>query len=212
MLNVTDSSLTKCGGPVILSQNAEIDYNCNKNSKSIVNIDEASTLESWVAGTEAWFEAIPNISPLAVNIKEMSYILSASASAQGKTASYIKTETDQTFINLIYVNMAAGTDALAGGNVDGKVTINGADVINQNDGENVLTETYINATAGFGGPPIFQSSESGVCFLNPDPSAAGVYGLDFSSGAPTAADSNCFEGDYIALYYNGLGVLLEYMH
>lgn len=213
VLNVTESSLTKCGGPVILSQNANIDYTCNKNSKAIVNIDAASTLESWVAGTEAWFTAM-GVSPLATNIKAMSGLITASAAQQNKTAGYIKADGNETFINLIYVNMVAGTDALAGGNVDGKVTVNGADVINQNDGENTLAETYISATTALGAPPIFQSSAGGVCFGNPGSDAlpAGAYGLDFTTGQPSAADSACFEGDYIALYYNGLGVLLEYMH
>ncbi len=57
-VNIKNSLMGKCGGPVILSQQNEAGYNKNLHSGATVNIDEASELYSYVTGQEAWFVAV----------------------------------------------------------------------------------------------------------------------------------------------------------
>ena len=215
-VNIIDSSMTKCGGPVILSQNNHSDYKCNSKSLAKVNIDKASKLESWVTGEEAWFKAF-GLTSTAMDIKGLSTLLNITGTHFGKNASYVKDENGTTYVNIIYVNMAAGADVLSilGGNapdIDGTIAIDGKVVANQNDGENVIVDTYVGAIKQMTGsvPPVFQTSAGGTCFGNPYGDQPGVYGIDFSTGSMALPDASCFEGEYITLYYNGIAILLEY--
>lgn len=208
VINITESHLTKCGGPVIMSQTNNPECTANAPSHTDINIDTASTLESFVTGEEAWFKAM-GVTPQAMMIKAMSDLIAASAAQQGKTAGY--TTTDQVagvkMMNLIYVNMVSGTNPFAGIDVDGSVTIGGNTIISQNDGENIAVETYLTAIKQALGQdaPIFQSSNGSVAFCDGE---TGVYTL--TAGGPAPANESFFEGDYISLYYMGMGVLLEY--
>ena len=208
-VNVVNSTIAKCGGPVFISQTRNPNRVRNANSKSIVNIDAASDVHSYVTGEEAWFVA-SGVNSLAVTIRQLSGLISLSASQQAMAAGYVyndvnKTGIDGVAMNLIYVNMVSGTNPITGEDVDGKVTVGGATIFNQNDGENVLVETLTGALPA--GTPIFQSSTGAAAFTD---GSTGVYGVDFTTGQPTAASTAFFQGDYIALYYMGLGILLEY--
>ena len=208
-VNITESSLTKCGGPVIMAQTADPDDACNAKSRTEVNVDEATVLESYVTGEEAWFKAI-GVTAQALQIKAMSGLISASA-GQGKVAGYTTTEKVQgvPMMNLIYINMSAGTNPFAGENIEGGISIGNTKILNQNDGENPAVELYDQTIQQMMGQsaPIFQSSNGTVAFCDGE---TGVYSLTGSGPAP--ANEAFFEGDYISLYYMGMGVLLEYFH
>ena len=229
-LTIIDSSLTKCGGPVILAQNANADFACNAKSGIVTNIDKSSVLESWVTGEEEWFNAT-GVKPLAIQIKMLSQILTLTGANYGKNAGFVKVDGNQTYINLAYVNMLAGSEVILGGaDIDGKVIIDNKVVLNQNDGENDIVDQYANTVGQAMGavPPVFQSSAGGTCFGNPEGDQAGCYKIDFATlmeyiqsgvdpatafrGALGIADANCFEGDYITLYYNGMAILFTYFN
>ena len=208
-VNVVNSTIAKCGGPVFISQTKNPTKARNANSKAILNIDSASDVHSYVTGEEAWFVA-SGVNSLAVMIRQMSTLISLSASQQAMAAGYVyndvnKTGIDGVAMNLIYVNMVSGTNPITGEDVDGKVTVNGATVFNHNDGENLLVETLAGALPA--GTPIFQSSTGAAAFTD---GSTGVYGVDFTTGQPCAPAAEFFQGDYIGLYYMGLGILLEY--
>ena len=234
-LDIRNSSFITCGGPVILSQtfHTEDEYRCNANSKTNVIIDENSTLESWVTGTEAWFIA-NNVTGLAAKIRVLSNSLQlAGTNFYAKSAKYVKEMNGTVYFNLIYVNMVAGTNPLAGGNVDGTVTIGENVVVNQNDGENPYVEAIDQIGAMINTPiPVFQSSAGGSCvgvdetgnlpayYLDPAKLQSNLgavmqgqmtqdQALQSSLGAP---DSTCFDGDYVTIYYCGISILLEYIH
>lgn len=228
-IEIINSSLTKCGGPVILSQSNNPDRVCNSKSKTNVTIDSESTLESWVTGKEAWFVA-NNVTPLAAQIQAMSGLLQLGGGAYQKVAKYVKEMEGETFFNLMYVNMISGDNPLATGDVDGKVTIGNNTVVNQNDSENPLVEAYEGIGAQIGvALPVFQSSAAGTCIGIANDSYNGVNSLDIeklmgliTSGTVTptdafmaslgAAPAETFDGDYITIYYNGMAILLEYIH
>lgn len=209
-LNIENSLVAKCGGPVIISQTTNPSYNKNSQSKNVINIDTASEVYSYVTGEEAWFVSM-GVNSLALQIRGLSQLVSLSASNQGMGATYTyndknKTGIDGVAMNLICVNMISGDAVIAGADdVDGKITIGGNAVLNMNDGENAMVETYIGATGGQA--PVMQSSAGGVCLTD---GSTGVYGLDFTSGNYAPASTDCFQGDYITLYFMGMGILLEY--
>ena len=58
VININNSSLTKCGGPVILAQNDLREYVCNTDTGCDVVVDDKSELHTYVTGQEAWFVAM----------------------------------------------------------------------------------------------------------------------------------------------------------
>ena len=212
-INITDSLVAKCGGPVILSQTANIGYASSVNSKADVVIDDKTEIYSYVTGQEAWFVAVGQTS-MAGMIMAMNALVSGTAAPQGITASYTTTTKIQgvSTMNLIMLVMGEGL-ALGDGSqdYDGSCTIAGNTVLQMNDGMNPLLEGYIAATNAMSamGAPVFQSSAGGVAYSD---GATGCYQIDFSTGASGYATGNFFQGDYITLNYLGMGILLEYYH
>lgn len=216
-INITNSLLAKCGGPVILSQTDNKDKTYNKYSGAdVVAVD--SELYSYVTGQEAWFVAVGQTA-MAGQILGMNQLVSLSS---GGKASYLSDQfiTGVNTMNMVMVNMGPGTDFTDRGyqgtfteiknNPGGEsVTINGLNMTsNQSVAmykavmEQLIAMGYVDAM-----PPFFQSSTGGTCFSD---GATGCYGMNFSNYQQCAPDPECFKGDYITLYYMGMGIMLEY--
>ena len=224
-INITNSSLTKCGGPVILAQTDMLDTGkeCYKYASIDVVVDEASVLESYVTGQEAWFVAV-NQTPLAMQIMAMNQLIQGTAGAFGMNASYTTNNVIDgvNTINLVFVNMSTvlpgeGPVYKVNGSfkrVTSTGEIIGLDMSNNAavDGYNQAFDTLVQMGKIDAAPPVFQSSNGGTCFGMPYGDAPGCYSINpttFEQGYP---DPSCFMGDYIGLYYMGLGVVLEYFH
>ena len=96
-----------------------------------------------------------------------------------------------------------------GEDYNGTMTIDGTLALNMTN--NPVVDYYDAETKKLRpeGAPIFQSSgqtpeEVGTCYSD------GATGCYKSPGV--YADQNCFTGDYVTLYYLGMGILLEYYH
>ncbi len=207
-VDIKESFLAKCGGPVILAQSDDRDYASNHNMGIDVNVDGNSTLYSYVTGQEAWFVAL-NQTPLAGQIVAMNQLVKASS---GGTASY----TSDKFIkgintvNMVMVNMGTGLDSIGGGDEysgtyteDGVVGLNMTASYNTIKDKNTMLDMYKSATGGQA--PIFQTSAGGTAYTD---GATGCFGLE--TGAPGAPQSNFLQGKYITVYYQGIGIMLEY--
>jgi hypothetical protein len=144
---------------------------------------------------------------MAGQIMAMNALVSGTAAACGATAGYTSTAKIQgvSTMNLIMVIMGEGLTIGGGEDYDGSCTINGNSVLQMNDGANPMLDMYLGATGGIA--PVFQSSAGGTAYSD---GATGCFGIE--TGAPAAPLGNFFQGDYISLYYLGLGVLLEYYH
>lgn len=204
-VNIVDSSLTKCGGPVILSQNVDPHVASNALSGADIVVDDKSVLESNVTGQEAWFVAVGQ-SNLVMQIMALDNTITASL-PEGVKASFVAndriTDSKVNTINMIYVNMGVGTAITGGEKYRGTFTIAENTITNMTS--NPVVDAYISATGGQA--PIFQSSAGGTAFSNGENACYGI-----ETGAPGAPTPNFFEGDYITLYYMGLGILFEYNH
>ena len=215
-VNITNSLLAKCGGPVILSQNDYCDYACNDNSGVEVVADWKSDIHSYVTGQEAWFVAV-NHTATASNIKALDQLIRLSS---GGKASYTSTDKIEGVSTINFMFMVMGTGTELGGtekykgsftriNEDGTKTV-GLDM------SDTYVNLYIDNVQAATGAPIFQSSTEVMPSVRAtfySDGATGCYGVDFATSTPgVPAMDGSFTGDYLGLYYLGMGVMLEYFN
>lgn len=211
VVNVNDSFIAKCGGPVILAQAGGIDQESNHGIGVDVNVTGNSEIYSYVTGQEAWFVAVGQ-TQLAAQVKAMSALISGPGGPHGFTSTD-KIQGVET-INMIMVNMGEGT-SLGTDTFNGSFTHNGVNGLmmsrpdynrpGTNPFQNPMLEMYGQATGGQA--PIFQTSAGGTAYTD---GATGCYGIE--TGAPGSPMENFYQGDYITLYYSGIGIMMEYYH
>ena len=224
-INIRNSLLAKCGGPVILSQTADKDKARNVNSGADITVDENSTLYSYVTGQEAWFVAVGQTA-VAAQIFALDQPITGTVSglnSAGVPAMYGKESYSASFLandkiagvstmNMIMVNMGDGfgfedkgyTGSFKVVDSDGNVIKTGLNM----KSDNTDLATYKSALAA-AGAPIFQTSSGGIFYYSAPGGNHGAY--DLASGQYAMAPNN-YEGDYITLYLMGMGIMLEYYH
>ena len=214
VVNINDSFIAKSGGPVILAQNGDTEDACNHGLGVDVNVTGDSELYSYVTGQEAWFVAVGQ-TQLAAQIKAMSALISGPGGPHGFTSTD-KIQGVET-INMIMVNMGAGT-TLGSETYNGSYTDNGVTGLlmsrpdynrpGTNHFKNNMLDTYGQLTGG--AAPIFQTSGGGIAYTD---GATGCYSIDFATGnAYASPDASFYQGEYITLYYSGIGIMMEYYH
>ncbi len=193
-ITIKDSELTKCGGPVIIVDNDDTDKAYNKRSGAQITVDTKSVLYSYVAGTEAWFVA-NNMVALANQIKQLDYPISQTAAAYGVTAGITTLKNpgleNTQSCNLIYALRGNGSN-------NGSFKIEGTidqDLSYLNDPSTMIGQ--FNAATG-GQAPIIESSGGGTAFITD---------TGIQNHSP-----ELFRGDYLSLYYAGLGIVVGYYH
>ena len=216
-VNITNSLLAKCGGPVILSQNDYSDYACNDNSGVDVTADYKSEIYSYVTGQEAWFVAV-NHTSTASDIKALDQLVAGTSAAMGSPATYTSTDKIEGVSTITFMFMVMGTGTELGSTEKYKGTFTR---INEDGSATVglnMADPYVNGyidgiKAAMGvEAPVFQSSVGAVFYANPYPPQPGCFSLDTATFQPTAPMQGSFMGDYLSLYYLGMGVMLEYFN
>lgn len=218
VVNITDSSLTKCGGPVIIAQNDHTDYACNNGTGNQVNVDAISDLHTYVTGQEAWFVAVGQ-TQLAAQIRAMSRMVSmCNGQVIANGYGYISTDKIQGVetVNMIMVNMGTGITFDGSETYNGSFIKDGVAALKMSNGkndkelyQNSALQTYINKTTAMNGSPapIYQSSGGGTALTDGE---NGCFGLE--TGALGAPQTAFYSGNYITLYYMGIGIMMEYYH
>lgn len=208
-ININNSFVAKAGGPAIFCMNDSPAEPWNRQSKSVVNIDDNSEVFSYVVGNEAWFTS-HGISSQAMEIGGIDYFF-------GLNGVSYKTqlgENSNGFMNMIMITMDAnyipGLSSGAPTDVDGTCTIGGNTVLDMNDydltGDGVADITYGNqyvygtiaqAAAAGAFPPVFASSNGGVGYYD-------------GTALTSLTGNNLYQGDYLTLYYYNLGIVLGF--
>ena len=218
---ITDSLLGKCGGPVILAQNANRgeDWNYNQSIDVFVDAETDKNLYSYVTGEEAWFVAVNQV-PLAKKILTANLLIQGTANAYKSVPELAPYVASTSFINntkisgVDTVNMkmvVMGDGDLVGGDMTqhrGSYTVAGSTVMNMkmNEGENDALRTIVNAYGA--DKNIFQSSGGGIAYhaMEPKDHLAPTIPETGNQGPNPAL----FQGDYLNIYTSGIGILLEY--
>ena len=223
-LNVTESSITKCGGPVIIAQTKFAKYNTGSKSGAVVNIDDKTDIWTYVTGQEAWFSAM-NANSIATQIQQLGMVLKATLGTSYITQRDENGEVSQNtfYMNMIMVNLGSGTtvaDVIAGtDDLDGKFTKAGATYMDMSD---TYTATHVatGGTIGYGNQgvatlignyagqaPVFTTAPGGVSIFD------GTALQTSLTGDPTmdAMNKEAMKmGDYIAMHMNNMGIVLGY--
>ena len=226
-INAKNSLLAKCGGPVIIAQTPDTTehsadtYKANRGMTIDVKLDNNCEIYSYVTGQEAWFVANYQVQ-LATNIKTMNYPFAQHKKSQFLTEKNIQgVET----VNIIMINMGLPAEmGKTNYGYNGRFTYGDTVglLMNSTDqpkypGKTPALDTYITMTGGK--PPIFQTSNdatSGVDYMyaaetvyyNPESDPLNLKYLQGDAGDAFYGS----DADYLAIYYQGMGILLEYYH
>ena len=173
-LNINNSFMGKCGGPVIITVNkspAE-DHNKLAGSKNVVNVDENSNLFSYVKGDESWFVAY-GATKIAGDMMNLNLLF------QGNQASFVTEVNKNGFINMIILNMDSDFNPVTGAGVtsdiDGSLSIGGNKILDMDDvgdykyGHNTIVDSILAMAKLLGYPempPIFISSMGGAAYTD----------------------------------------------
>lgn len=201
-INIIDSQVTQCGGPIIISQ-TNTEQNASKTSANIINIDDKSVVNTYISTGDAWFAAYPLAQTYANKIVAMNPIIAA---ASNNTAGFVNnTMTEgKDILNIVMIDMIAGNDLTPNPAVDlnSILSVNGNAVLNQKDMN--PTAAYMIQQTG-GQLPVLVTSDGGVFGINPE-------AADPSQMVVGTLTPECFSGQYITLYYLGMAITFEYFH
>ncbi len=197
-VNITNSELTKCGGPVVIADYAGLEKACNSLCGVDVKVDAASKLSSYVTGEEVWFSA-NNVAPLALQILAMNEPISQMAQMYQTTAGITSTS------NPGMTNIASANLIFANRGPRGKMTLEGKGGLNMSDPTVSAVAAGLKVQSGGQDVPVFQAASTAIGAYVPqigifDPLTQGVVASEF------------FVGDTMSLYMGELGVLVEYYH
>ena len=210
VVNINDSFLAKCGGPVILAQTPEVNEPCEKTCGTEVVVDKSSEIWTYVTGQEAWFVAVGQ-TQLAAQIRSMNPLIGEAIGAgHGFTSKgYIQgVET----INMVMVAMGNRGTSLEGTTPNASFTRDGVVGLMSHYPTNTTTfhtsklDEIVTATGGQA--PIFQTNKGGLAFINVKSDGVTPY------CQPYNAEFYAGTGDYITLHYvaMGAGIMMEYYH
>lgn len=212
-INIINSKLTKCGGPVILQQCDGMGSPHNAKTGVNLNVDAASELYSYVTGTEAWFKAYPFAATYAANIQAMSPLLQNATNGAASLTTTRPGNGDTQFLNMVFANLSGQAKFTVAGNVLMDTT--GSVVTNYKTGS---IPALGGASLAQVDAPLFQSTA--------DPNAIATY-FEGNMGTPAdrvftpnylvdgvgAVTSSFAEGDYINLFFGiEVSVVLGYYH
>ena len=216
-VNITNSLLGKCGGPVILAQNANRDKSYNYGLSLDVVVDQYTDehLYSYVTGEEAWFVAVNQV-PLAKKIILASGGVKAGADAYVQygllpsTASFTSSDkiAGVETVNMKMVIMGSGD--LTGGSIAehrGSYTVVDNTVMNMKVNSDSENKALKDMLVSHSNKNIFQSSGGGIVYHDEEANTFRPW-VDGIPGPNPAI----FMGDYLTIYTQGIGILLEYYH
>lgn len=216
-LNVTNSKITKSGGPVILNQTEGPELVKNSKSGPQITIDDKTEIWTWVTGNEAWFKA-NGATAIAQQIQGLGLLLAQS----GMPKTFVRStgENGMThpdgyyFMNMVMVNIADGTninDILNfTGDLDGSMTIGGTKYLDMNDtvaldgvhgygSQTVATQFVTQAMAGKK-PIIINTCTDGALVIDDQAYTA----------TPAGNTAGIADGDYVGIYFGCFGFVFSY--
>ncbi len=210
-VNLVNSSLTKCGGPVIMTHSAELVLPYNASVGLTINADTSTEMWSYVQGTEAWFQAYSDMGAMtyATLLQAISGAISnTAADPYGQSASLTTTREgngDTQFLNIVICSLSGIT----------KYNVNETVVMDNTDAVVSAHKNHPMLSAA----PLIQSTvdpTATATWLGPDGAAWGLpQDKVLNASNPAGAiDADFFAGDYVNFHYPAvnISVVLGYYH
>ena len=194
-----DSYFSGCGGPAIIAD--DVTSNGTGHRPSNVKIENCDITAN-VAGTEGWFQGYGAVSA-AGQIKSLSDLLIPFGKTFTRTT---KADTGTTYFNFICLHKDGSNAGMTSSSIYGSLTIdNNESFMLANSSDPTFAGLYAQSVAhSF---PILKSSLGGYGFFN---------GTNLSDAAgnnlttPEHALDTIYQGDYIALYFQGMMITMGY--
>lgn len=235
VMQIKDSKVMNCGGPVIISQVKNPGYACDSHSGPEVYVDTASELWAYVNSSSIWFDAMEQTNNAAlIESLNDAFTLYGKSFRVHNPNPMPGIQFTGYYMNLIYLSMAGGANPFDTSvkDVDGKFVVGDKALMDMND-TIPLFDMAGNAITGTGygsagvaalksktdivgsmlgqSIPVFESSEGGVAWYGKEGNDIFLASdFDFASQKPTViVDSthSVFAGDYISMYYMTMGVV-----
>ena len=237
VMQIKDSKVMNCGGPVIISQVSHPNFACDAKSGPEVYVDTDSELWAYVNSSSIWFDAMGQ-QPAAALIESLNdaFTIYGKSFRVHNPNPMPGIQFTGYYMNLIYLSMAGGANPFDTSvkDVDGKFVVGDKPIMDMNDtiplfdmAGNTIPDT------GFGSMgvsalksktdivgsmlgkaiPVFESSEGGVAWYGADPETGDIFlasDFDFASQKPTVIEDpthSVFEGNYISMYYMTMGAV-----
>ena len=222
-LNITNSSITKCGGPVIIAQTNYTGETRTDKCGAVVNIDENTEIWTFVTGQEAWFKGM-GVTSIAQQIQQLGYVLQGTL---GTT--YIRQEDENgntsggtVYMNIIMIQLGVGNsvEEMLGGtaDIDGSFTKGGVTYMDMSD--KYTSPSIAGGTVGYGNQgvatligsyggqaPVFNTAVGGVGVFDGTQLQTSLTG---DATLDAMNKQGLTMGDYIALHMNNMGIVLGY--
>ncbi len=215
-LNINKSNISRSGGPAIIMNTENVEFNKNKHSGPSVNISADSNIESWVTGNEAWFQTIgltSIVDLIKVFDKDLAKINSTFSKEEILTVN--GTPTSFKYMNIIAVNLTVPdvsqsvTEifAMLQGkiDVDGKLTIGGNTILDMDD----------SSSGGYGDQTIsgIKKEDSGNHVLATPTGNISAIGTDYSKLQSIKGDISAnTDKDFLTIYFFSIGLVFGDYH
>ena len=232
--NITNSEITTCGGPIIISQTSAANETRQDNSGADVYIDDATKIYTYVAANSTWFNAM-DATGYATQIIQLNGVL------QGYNGSTYVVEkapdgSEGEFLNLVMVTLNGGetmNEIMGGSDIDGTLTVDGK-LVSTMDNDETLLENRVKSAiqaqikaqvqAQYPGIddetaeaqaasllkdiPVLKSSNGGWAYITKDGENYKLVDLASALGSVPAFAPEA-DGGYLTLYYMGMAIVLD---
>ena len=225
VMQIKDSKVMNCGGPVIISQVSKPNFACDAKSGPEVYVDTDSELWSYVNSSSIWFSAMGQ-QPQAALIEALNdaFTLYGKSFRVHNPNPMPGIQFTGYYMNLIYLSMAGGANPFDTSvkDVDGKFVVGDKALMDMNDTAEgagygsagvaaLKSKTDIVGSMLGQAIPVFESSEGGVAWYGKEGNDIFLASdFDLASKTPTVIKDpthSVFAGDYISMYYMTMGAV-----
>ena len=195
-----DSYFSGCGGPAIIAD--DVTHDGTQHRPSNVKIENSDIIAN-VAGTEGWFQGYGAVSA-AGQIKSLSALLTPFGKTFTRTT---KADTETTYFNFICLHKDGSNAGMTSSSIYGSLTIdNNESFMLANSSDPTFAGLYAQSVAN--SFPILKSSAGGYGYFNGTNLSDAANTTNLST--PDHASDKIYQGDYIALYFQGMMITMGY--
>ena len=204
-LIANDSEFVGAGGPVIIQDHVDNDSTTGEGGSVGKATFTGCKLESRVAGTEGWFDLV-GASGVVPQIKTLN------AAFTNFNANFTFKQNDVEMLNLISVNKSGSAQGLTTGQkIKGSVKIDDNPAFDFGETNPYLAGFIDQVTSQSQVAPIFQSTGAANAFAYFNGTCLVDAQLN-ELNTVEAATNPIFQGDYLAIYYQGMCFSFGYYH
>ena len=198
-LLIQNSEFVGAGGPVIIQDH--VDSTAADGGDIAKTIVKNSKLESYVSGTEGWFVGV-GAAGIVPGIKQLDQLFNPFG------RSFLKSNKDNTvqYFNLICVNKSGDAETITAQKIKGSLAIDEYSPFDFG-ASNPYLQQLLETMFGLGAPT-FQTSSSNLYDGIAYGTTSGLF--DVQQQQIINPTNGIYQGDYLCLYYQGMGLTLGY--